>query len=115
MLPQERAAAAVAYEPLGLAMSASVDFELLFTTPHARLEELHSEFAAAGYVLHEIDEVTLGAGAQLRRADGSLTDLPGVGWRHQNEDVTSFLQTGLPAATEDSQASRTMPQADEIN
>lgn len=111
-----RAAVAVAYDPLGLAMSASVDFELLFTTPLERIEELRSEFVAAGFGLHEIGQVTTGTGARLRRADGSLTDLPGVGWRHQDEDVTSFLRTGLSGTAEDSQASSgTPPESGEIS
>jgi thiamine-monophosphate kinase len=41
-------AEAAGIDPLGLAMSASVDFELLFTTPPEKTDELRTAFAANG-------------------------------------------------------------------
>ncbi len=91
----ERVARLAALEPLALAMSASVDFELLFTTPPAHLEALKKAFAEAAFDLHVIGRATEGAGARLKRRDGSITELPGIEWRHQQEDVTAMLRARL--------------------
>jgi thiamine-monophosphate kinase len=82
-------------DPLALAMSASVDFELLFTVAPEQLDACREAFRGAGFPLHEIGETTQGRGAALRRRDGSLTVLPGVGWRHQQEDVSDMLRSAL--------------------
>jgi thiamine-monophosphate kinase len=91
----ERVAATAGMEPLALALSASVDFELLFTVPPSRLSSLRAAFREAAFDLHEIGKAIEGEGARLRRADGSITQLPGVGWRHQQEDVTTMLRSDL--------------------
>jgi thiamine-monophosphate kinase len=82
-------------DPLALAMSASVDFELLFTVAAEQLEACRQAFRRAGLPLYEIGETKHGLGAVLRRRDGSITALPGVGWRHQQEDVSSMLRNTL--------------------
>ena len=86
---------AAAIDPTALALSASVDFELLFTTPASMADALHSDFEAAGLPLFVIGEVSEGEGALLRRQDGSTADLPGVEWRHQQENVGALFQEYL--------------------
>jgi thiamine-monophosphate kinase len=93
----ERVARAGSMDPLALAMSASVDFELLFTVPPSRLEACKKAFAVADFPLYEIGEASEGAGAAMRRQDGSLADLPGVQWRHQQEDAAGLLRNRLRA------------------
>ncbi|HEX5594056.1 MAG TPA: thiamine-phosphate kinase [Solirubrobacterales bacterium] len=90
-----KVAAAAGVDPLALAMSASVDFELFFTVPPSKVDQMRDTFAAEGHEVWIIGEVTEGSGAALRLADGSTTELPGVEWRHQREEVTEVLRDGL--------------------
>lgn len=103
LVPIHDAVAAVASEaqldPLGLALSNSVDFQLVFTLEASQLEELSVAFESHGLHFHVIGEVAAASdsGALLRRGD-ILEPLPGVAWRHQSEessDIASGILEGL--------------------
>ncbi|WP_229907621.1 thiamine-phosphate kinase [Amycolatopsis oliviviridis] len=71
----------VGVDPLGLVMGDSVDFELVFTIPRSRADEL-----AESIDFHRIGVVTAAREVVLARPDGSRTALPGKAWRHQSGD-----------------------------
>jgi thiamine-monophosphate kinase len=104
-VPVDDAAIAVSrhlgLDPLGLALSASVDFELLFTVAPSRFAECSRAFKSSGLPLHEIGRVEKGDGIAMRDSTGELRDVPGVEWRHQKEDVVSVLDQGLERRKED--------------
>jgi hypothetical protein len=60
-----------------------------------KLDACQSAFEGAGFELHRIGEASEGEGTALRRADGSQVELPGVAWRHQQEDVVEMLRRDL--------------------
>lgn len=70
-----------------LALSASVDFELLFTIGESDLKGCEGVFASAGKRFYVIGRITDDHQNLLRKADGKITALPGVAWRHQSSDV----------------------------
>lgn len=78
-------------DPIALATSASVDFELLFTVAPERFETVQRAFTDAGHALHVIGEAVDGNGIKLRASDGELSDFAGVEWRHQSEDIAGLL------------------------
>lgn len=78
-------------DPLTLATSASVDFELLFTLPAERLEIVRRAFDTDGHHLYVIGEVENGEGAVMKSRDGAVVPFPGVEWRHQTENVAALL------------------------
>ncbi|ANN18041.1 thiamine-phosphate kinase [Amycolatopsis orientalis] len=71
-------AAHVGVEPLALVLGDSVDFELVFTVPPCRVDELAEsvDFHRIGEVVEEQEVVLVGE-------DGSRAALPGKAWRHQ--------------------------------
>lgn len=96
-------------DSLALAMSASVDFELLFTVSPDKFDACQSAFESAGFELHRIGEASEGEGTALRRADGSQVELPGVAWRHQQEDVVEMLRRDLDMTGENEPVRPTEP------
>lgn len=83
----EVVAAALGADPLHIAWSASVDFELLFTMPPEREPQARSLFAEAGLPLHVIGRAVASEGNRCRYADGHTGPLPGLGWEHQLTDL----------------------------
>jgi thiamine-monophosphate kinase len=79
-------------DPLSLALSASVDFELAFTIRPESLSRCRGELSALGLELRVIGEANRARRNQLRMADGKLIDLPGVPWRHQGSSFGADLQ-----------------------
>jgi thiamine-monophosphate kinase len=83
-IPVPQAVAAVAahvgMEPLSLVMGDSVDFELVFTVPLCRVDDL-----AESLDFHRIGVVTEKREVVLIGGDGSRTALPGKAWRHQGD------------------------------
>ncbi len=81
-IPVPKAVAAVAahvgVEPLSLVMGDSVDFELVFTVPARRVDDLAGslDFHQIGVVTEKREVVLIGGG-------GTRTALPGKAWRHQ--------------------------------
>ncbi|MFI6293084.1 thiamine-phosphate kinase [Nonomuraea sp. NPDC050790] len=60
----------------------SVDFQLVFTVGEGDVSQLAKVFADEGFQLFEIGYATKEREVRLRRADGRVEELPGVGWRH---------------------------------
>ncbi|AIG76359.1 Hypothetical protein AJAP_17455 [Amycolatopsis japonica] len=83
-IPVPKAVAAVAahvgVEPLSLVMGDSVDFELVFTVPSARVDDL-----AEAVSFHRIGVVTERTEVVMTGYDGERADLPGEAWRHQRD------------------------------
>ena len=77
-------------DPVNLAMSASVDFELLFTSPRRNrtaVAELSSEL---GLAVTRIGECVTGRDSYLN-SHGHKSPLPGIPWRHQEGDYLSGI------------------------
>jgi thiamine-monophosphate kinase len=70
-------------DPVSLALSASVDFQLAFTVPFAELPRCHATFANRNLDLRVLGEATRDTAISLLRRDGIIVSLPGVPWRHQ--------------------------------
>ena len=71
----------------GVGMSASVDFELVFTIPAERIGEARQRFQYAKLELHEIGVVTTSdLGCTITLEGGTIKPLPGVGWDHQSDE-----------------------------
>jgi thiamine-monophosphate kinase len=81
-------------DPIGLALSASVDFELLFCVPENKVQATRQTLRALGLPLYEIGAVVEGQGAVLRTGD-EFVELPGVSWRHQHGDVGQLISDAL--------------------
>jgi thiamine-monophosphate kinase len=77
-----------------LALSASVDFELVFTAPPEA--EARETLSKAGLECFAIGRAVESGGPVAIR-DGLVTDLPGVAWRHQVGDVAANIVQGLEA------------------
>jgi len=77
-----------------IAMSASVDFQLLFTVPPSKAEECNERFAEGGLQCIHIGEVTDQKECVLVSADGRDHSLPGVTWKQQVGDayLTSIIR-----------------------
>lgn len=73
---------ALAKEPLAIIMGDSVDFELVFTIPAEKQDDLLKLFESKGLSFDVIGVVTEGPGAVLRLSSGERVDLPGAAWRH---------------------------------
>jgi thiamine-monophosphate kinase len=74
-------------ETVQLAMSASVDFQLLFTMSPDKHELCARIFADQGLEYATIGEVNHGPKNCLIYSDGTRADLPGVPWRQQKCDL----------------------------
>lgn len=105
-----RVAALLRVDALALAMSASVDFELLFSVAPGDVARCRSALDAEGLAMYEIGQAVDGRGATLR-AGGNHVELPGVGWRHQEDDVANLLRDGLGSVTSPLRADSEPPDA----
>lgn len=87
----------VGLDEIAIATSASVDFELLFTIPRARLDVARHEFALANHNLFEIGEAVEDASIrEMVSLDGQSGHLPGIPWDHQKGDhVAAILRDSL--------------------
>lgn len=70
-------------DPVQIAISASVDFELLFTIPKDKYKECLESFKAEGLNLYVIGEVNNRKKNILIDSPSSEKDLPGVTWKQQ--------------------------------
>ena len=70
-------------DPVQIALSASVDFELLFTIPAIKRAETETAFAAQGFALHIIGETNGLDHNVLIDADGTQRPIPGTVWKQQ--------------------------------
>ena len=82
----------LAIDPIALAFSASVDFQLLFTVSSSDLEQVRRMFHThslplfmLGYALPGTEPI------RLKRPDGSISVLPGQVWKQQTQDITSVI------------------------
>jgi thiamine-monophosphate kinase len=87
-----RVAERVGVSPTGLALSASVDFELVFTLPADVADG--QKRVDLGEVT-EIGVCTTDKECFLAAASGSTGALPGVPWLNQDRDVVSLILDGL--------------------
>lgn len=89
-------AATLSIDPLTLAFSASVDFELVFTIPSADVDRCRARFAERCLDIRVIGEATADPALSLMRCDGGVTGLTGVPWRHQGAAFRSELSNREP-------------------
>lgn len=82
----ERIASFLGGSALGIAMSASVDFELLFTIARTDVEKCSHQFEELGSDFAVIGEVNSMDRNILVDHRGYETDLPGTPWDHQSGD-----------------------------
>jgi thiamine-monophosphate kinase len=71
-------------EGLSIALSGGEDYELLFTAPSSREEEVHSLFAELGTAVTVIGEITAQSGLSLISEDGREIKLVKKGFNHFN-------------------------------
>lgn len=93
----QRVAAAQGVSGVGLAMSASTDFELVFTVPPNLSDQMESAFAAEGFHCTAVGVAT-GEPNLVEGVDqnGSYP-IPGIPWRHQPGDIARTVLDGLKA------------------
>lgn len=85
-------------DPIALAMSASVDFELLFTVPSASVGETIDALRQAGCMACAIGEAIGGTENVLCDTAGTETPLPGLAWQQQTGDyLTGIIREGRRA------------------
>jgi thiamine-monophosphate kinase len=70
-----------------LALSASVDFALLFTIPRANKSACETSFSEEGLSCRVIGEINSVGENLLSDAEGKTVPLPGIGWNHQEGDL----------------------------
>jgi thiamine monophosphate kinase len=73
-------------DAISLAMSASVDFELLFTVRAEAVDRVLSLLGHHGLIAREIGEAVDEPTNSLAFSDGSIQMLPGVAWNQQTGD-----------------------------
>jgi thiamine-monophosphate kinase len=81
-------------DPIQIAMSASVDFELVFTATEEKVERLRAEFDRLGTPLSVIGRVSGGRSNCLIDAERRVTKLPGVPWDQQTSDYLNEAING---------------------
>jgi len=82
-------------DPIGLAMSASVDFELLFTVKQSGWEQLSGALGAVGCPVVVIGRAIEASGNVLVGPDGRAMKLPGIAWDQQPGDyLTEIIHRG---------------------
>lgn len=87
---------AIGLDPLGLTLSASVDFELVFTAPPDVSTALLDAFVERGLRSPvKIGIVAAGERSHLKTSDGEVVDLPGVPWQQQEGNVADTIRRGL--------------------
>jgi thiamine-monophosphate kinase len=80
-------------EPIHLACSASVDFELLFSAPANCLAEILDIGRRVGVPISFIGHSTKELNIRITKPGGGVFDtLPGVPWDHQVSDITSVFR-----------------------
>lgn len=79
---------------VGLACSASVDFELVVTVDPAHAIDVRTRMSLAGIAMHEIGTVVATPGVVCVE-DGVERPLIAVPWNHQNEDPAAAVRAGL--------------------
>ncbi len=92
----------IGVDPLALSMSASADFQLAFSIHPNDVEACREEFIVRGLDFHIIGRVT--EKAQITRLvhhDGSISELPGVAWKHQKTDISTLVSDAGAAARQD--------------
>ncbi|MGD0129249.1 MAG: thiamine-phosphate kinase [Terriglobia bacterium] len=77
-----------------IAMSASVDFELMFTMPAGKEKECSRLFDQSGATFTVIGEVSAGPANVLVTAEGLRETLPGVAWKQQTGDYLKEIVEG---------------------
>lgn len=82
----------VGVDPVALALSASVDFELAFTLPPAA-DALRHDLEGLG--CSHVGRCGPFGPSVLIGDDAEVSPLPGVSWKHQGEDVVLTILTGL--------------------
>lgn len=85
-------------DPLALAASASVDFELLFTIRPKDVERCVSAFQKHGTRISIIGRAVAPREVVLVDGNGQRRALPGFAWRHQGGDVVSAVLAALRPA-----------------
>jgi thiamine-monophosphate kinase len=83
-------------DSVSIALSASVDFQLMFSVPEDALEHVKAAFqylassklSVLGHAIPETES------SRLVRHDGTNSSIPGTAWNQQKEDVTSVILGG---------------------
>lgn len=77
------AAAALAGDPVAMALAGGEDYRLLATADPSRVASVVREVASrTGRRLYDVGEIVAGQGVRLRLPDGSLRDVSATGWDH---------------------------------
>lgn len=85
----------VGSDPIHLACSASVDFELLFSSPLESVEQVLEIGKRTGVPVSYIGQTTKDNDIRMRKPEGDFFDaLPGIPWDHQVSDITAVFRRG---------------------
>ena len=84
-------------DSVSLALSSSVDFQLMFSVPEVCFEQVkatlqrlpESSLSILGYAIPE------DVPSRCVRRDGTLSSIPGTAWNHQKGNVTSVILGGV--------------------
>jgi thiamine-monophosphate kinase len=80
-------------DPIHLACSASVDFELLFSAPPDAVDEMLKLGARASIPICHIGFATENIDIKMRKPNGEyFATLPGIPWDHQVSDITKVFR-----------------------
>ncbi len=80
-------------DSVSLALSSSVDFQLMFSVPQQSVEQVKATFqhipdsklSVLGHAIPATDT------SRIIRSNGNITSIPGTAWNHQKGDVTSVI------------------------
>jgi thiamine-monophosphate kinase len=83
-------------DSVSLALSSSVDFQLMFSVPKLCVEQVKETFqdlseSSLSILGHAIPKTVP---SRLVRRDGSISSIPGTAWNHQKGNVTSVILGG---------------------
>ena len=85
-------AAVLDHDPVHLACSASVDFELLLACDPADASAVENAARVTGTPLARVGRCEAGGRIRFVRSDGTpYAEVPGVPWDHQSDDLTRFF------------------------
>jgi thiamine-monophosphate kinase len=88
----KKVAAFLQIDPIALAFSASVDFQLMFTVASQNLDTVQQALEASGSSLHIIGQaINNSASSKLVCNSGIVSDIPGLAWNQQEKDVTEVI------------------------
>jgi len=80
-------------DPIHVACSASVDFELLFSAPLGAVEEILEIGRKANLRISHIGQTTEASEIRMRKSDGEFYEtFPGIPWDHQVSDITTVFK-----------------------